>query len=254
MQGTLVQIGQQYGKLTVIEQVGSIKRNGYDVLTWKCVCNCNNTNTIILDSIKLRSKNGAKTCGCGRFAKKPNVSKKLIGHKSYNSKCNTYDLSGEYGIGYTTNNQTQFYFDLEDYDKIKDYHWRINSNGYIYTTICSNGKRKHQILAYLILPNEDVIYYIHGDDSRYDNRKSNLRPSSWSNALCGRPIRSDNTSGVTGVRQTVIRGKNVWIAQLMKNGKTYRKVCKTKEEAILVRKNMEEKYFNIHSYDNRQNY
>lgn len=31
---------------------------------------------------------------------------------------NTYDLSGEYGIGYTTKGE-EFWFDLEDYDKIK---------------------------------------------------------------------------------------------------------------------------------------
>lgn len=35
---------------------------------------------------------------------------------------NTYDLSGEYGICYTAKG-TPFYFDLEDYDLIKDYAW-----------------------------------------------------------------------------------------------------------------------------------
>ena len=35
-------------------------------------------------------------------------------------KYNTYDLSGEYGIGYTSKGE-EFYFDLDDYDKIKDY-------------------------------------------------------------------------------------------------------------------------------------
>ena len=36
-------------------------------------------------------------------------------------KYNRYDLSGEYGIGWTTNTNHVFYFDLEDYEKIKDY-------------------------------------------------------------------------------------------------------------------------------------
>lgn len=33
-------------------------------------------------------------------------------------KTNTYDLTGEYGIGYTSSGD-EFWFDLEDYDKIK---------------------------------------------------------------------------------------------------------------------------------------
>ena len=45
-------------------------------------------------------------------------------------KNNTYDLSGEYGIGYTSKGE-EFYFDLEDYDLIKDYCWRTDRNGYI---------------------------------------------------------------------------------------------------------------------------
>ena len=47
-------------------------------------------------------------------------------HKKYN----TYDLTGEYGIGYTSKDE-EFYFDLEDYDKIKDYCWRITMQGYV---------------------------------------------------------------------------------------------------------------------------
>ena len=40
-------------------------------------------------------------------------------------KYNTYDLSGEYGIGYTTKGE-KFLFDLEDYEKIKDYCWCVD--------------------------------------------------------------------------------------------------------------------------------
>ena len=46
-------------------------------------------------------------------------------------KYNKYDLSGEYGIGWTTNTNHVFYFDLEDYEKIKDYCWIENDQGYI---------------------------------------------------------------------------------------------------------------------------
>ena len=39
---------------------------------------------------------------------------------------NIYDLSNEYGIGYTSNTKEPFYFDLEDYDKVKEYCWSAN--------------------------------------------------------------------------------------------------------------------------------
>ena len=45
-------------------------------------------------------------------------------------KYNTYDLSGDYGIGYTEEGN-EFSFDLEDYDKIKNYYWNIDNKGYI---------------------------------------------------------------------------------------------------------------------------
>ena len=53
--------------------------------------------------------------------------KKINRCKELFSKTNKYDLSGEYGIGYDSNGQ-KFYFDLEDYDKIKNYCWYEDCN------------------------------------------------------------------------------------------------------------------------------
>ena len=44
-----------------------------------------------------------------------------------NKRHNKYDLSGEYGIGYTSKGE-EFYFDLEDYDKIYPYCWVVSSS------------------------------------------------------------------------------------------------------------------------------
>ena len=46
---------------------------------------------------------------------------------------NVYDLSGEYGIGYTLKGEP-FWFDLEDYDLIKDYCWHYTQKNKIETT------------------------------------------------------------------------------------------------------------------------
>ena len=38
-------------------------------------------------------------------------------------KTNVYDLTGDFGVGYTLNTNEEFYFDLENYNLIKDYGW-----------------------------------------------------------------------------------------------------------------------------------
>ena len=50
---------------------------------------------------------------------------------------NKYDLNlidehGKYGIGYCSNTNNKFYFDMDDYDKIKDIYWyeKIRKNGF----------------------------------------------------------------------------------------------------------------------------
>ena len=47
-------------------------------------------------------------------------------------KTNRYDLSGDVGIGWTSNTNRQFYFDLNDYELIKDYSWHecVMPDGY----------------------------------------------------------------------------------------------------------------------------
>ena len=114
--------GQKIGYLTVVKRVEDhVCPSGYRYSQWLCKCDCGN-DTIVAGK-QLTKENGTKSCGC--FAKE-NMSK-------IKKKYNTYDLTGEFGIGYTSKNE-KFYFDLEDYDKIKDYCWYINNKGYVTST------------------------------------------------------------------------------------------------------------------------
>lgn len=54
-------IGQRFGKLTVIENMGKLNKKHY---FWKCKCDCGNE-TVVLGSA-LRSGN-TKSCGCGKY-------------------------------------------------------------------------------------------------------------------------------------------------------------------------------------------
>lgn len=116
---------------------------------------------------------------------------------------NNYNLSGEYGIGYTFNTDSygrnEFYFDLEDYDKIKDYRWNFTRGDYV--RAYDIEQKTHVRLHNIICPT-DCGYmpdHIHGKTSRNDNRKNNLRVVDKSKNGMNSDFSKRNTSGVIGV-------------------------------------------------------
>lgn len=230
--------GQKFGYLTVIQRVeDKIYPSGRKAVQWLCKCDCKNSNEVVVTGDNLRGKN-VQSCGC--FLS--NKNSKL--HKKYN----TYDLSGEFGIGYTTKGE-EFYFDLEDYDKIKDYCWHIGSDGYIIS-------HEHKVKNYQLVRMHRLImgcaedYEIdHINHIVQDNRKLNLRIVNNQQNAMNSSIRKDNKSGVTGV----IWDKNacMWRAYINYNNKrvdlgSYAIF----ENAVKVRKEAEDKYFGEYSYDN----
>ena len=93
-------IGRRFGKLVVIKRV---ENNDQNKVRWLCQCDCGNTHITISHNL---THGLCQSCGC------------LQQEINQQRRCNTYDLSGTYGIGYTSKGD-EFYFDLEDYDKIK---------------------------------------------------------------------------------------------------------------------------------------
>lgn len=159
-------------------------------------------------------------------------------HKKYNK----YDLSGEYGIGYTFKGE-EFYFDLEDYEKIKKDCWHIDVNGYVI-----NGKRKrfHRIIMNL---NDSTVPIDHINHQKYDNRKLNLRIVSKSQNAMNQTITTTNTSGVTGVGWHKAKGK--WRAYIKVN---YKQIelgyYDNFEDAKQARLKAENERFGEYSYKN----
>ena len=156
--------GQRFGKLTVIEE--TYQNN---IRKWKCRCDCGNISYVATGS--LRSGNST-SCG----------------------KCkNTYDLSGEYGIGYTSKGE-EFYFDLEDYDKIKDYCWYTDKTGYLRNR---DGLLLHRVI--MNCPDDLIPDHINGKTSRNDNRKCNLRLATRNQNTYNHDVYSNSTTKVSGV-------------------------------------------------------
>ena len=155
-------------------------------------------------------------------------------------KYNIYDLTGEYGIGYTSKGE-EFYFDLEDYDKIKDYCWYID-NGYV---VNGCNIRLHRLIT--DCPDDNVVDHIHGKKSRNDNRKSNLRICTQQLNTVNKSMQSNNTSGVIGVYWE--KSCNKWRAYINFNKKRKSLGCYNDfNDAVKAREEAEEKYFGEYAY------
>lgn len=84
--------------------------------------------------------------------------------------------------------------DSEDYDIVKKYHWGVTLAGYIKTYYQGQLILIHQ----LILPNVKV-HTDHINRIRSDNRKSNLRPASFSENMSNTGPKSTTSTGLKGV-------------------------------------------------------
>ena len=167
------------------------------------------------------------------------------------SKSNRFDLSGSFGIGYTSDNHI-FLFDLEDYHKIKNYCWCLNSDGYLHAN-SKQGDNSSVMLHRLVTDCPDGLMpdHIGGKASRYDNRKCNLRISTISDNAKNKPVSKNNTSGYTGVYW--VRKTYKWAAVINVNKKRiYLGSFALKDDAIKARKAAEEKYFGNYAYSYSQ--
>lgn len=237
-------VGQKFNRLLVIERVeDKIDANsGKHKSRFKCLCDCGNYTIQLGTNIK---SGRVKSCGC--YHKE--VSSKIFSESTHRKKYNTYDLTGEYGIGYTLKEEP-FYFDLENYDKIKDICWYMNSRGYLVGYNSDNSKtiKMHRYIMGLTENDSQVIDHINST-RKMDNRKCNLRITSQAKNTINRQTSKTNTSGITGV--SFNRRKQKWVAYITYNKKRkHLGYFSSKEEAIIARKEAENKYFKEFSKDN----
>lgn len=237
--------GRQFGRLTVLRRCEDhISPSGYKSTQWLCQCSCEKQ-TIIKVTTKNLKRGTTQSCGC--LAREKLIERNRDGHN------NRYDLSGEYGIGYTSKGD-EFWFDIEDYDKIKDYCWNYNSDGYV-TACLPNSKKGKIIRLHRLVMNvtESDIYVDHkthppNDEHKIDNRKSNLRVVTYSQNTMNSSLRSDNSSGCTGV--SFHKKDQKWCASITVNQNTiWLGSFINFEDAVKVRKEAEIKYFGEHRYD-----
>ena len=161
-----------------------------------------------------------------------------------------YDLTGDYGIGYTAQGDV-FYFDKEDYDIIKNLPWHKTQTNYMSAHVRINGKRPFILMHRLIMnaPQGLFVDHIGGNDTRNDNRHCNLRLATCSQNVVNSVLSKRNTSGIRGVRFRY----NKWYAQITKDGKQIELgAFNTVQEATKARHDAELEYFGEFSYDKSQ--
>lgn len=220
--------GLKFGKLLVIKQADDlIQPNGQHKARWLCECECGNNAIIVGYNL---TSGLTKSCGC--------LHNEQLGKRK--KKYNDYDLTGNVGIGYTLNTNNQFYFDLEDYDKIKNYCWSETTHGATHhLKAWIPDKRRtmymHQLLGF--------SNYDHIDRNELNNQKCNLRPCTTQENIRNSSIRRNNTSGVIGVSFNKTYNKWESYINIDKNKRKFLGYFSDKQDAILARLQAEQVYF-----------
>lgn len=230
--------GKVFGKLEVIK-LDKIRTKATGRTYWICKCSCGNKDDLSIRGDAL----GKRTWSCGCYHKEQAA--KYC--KENYTKTNKYDLSGEYGIGWTSKNE-EFWFDLEDYDKIKGYCWSIADSGYLQARDNNSIILIHRLIFMNQYPDGNFTVD-HIGHNVLDNRKSKLRVAEQRHNCRNKIKMNKNTSGVTGVSWD--NAKQRWLAQIGINHKNiYLGRYVNFEDAVKARKEAEEKYFGEWSYDN----
>lgn len=141
-------LNQKFDNLTITKQLEDYyTKSGNKKHIWKTSCNCGRCDNVTGSTSDFTSGRTWKCTYCVRDEASKRISER-------NKKYNTFDLSGEYGVGHTTKGE-EFWFDLGDYEKIKDYCW-FKHHDYFVAKIDGNTVPLHKIVMDDIQNDYDV--------------------------------------------------------------------------------------------------
>ena len=125
--------------------------------------------------------------------------------------------------------------DDDDYEELSKYKWWLDGKGYVQTKV----KRKNITLHQMILGKRKGFEIDHINHDKLDNRKTNLRHCTVSQNQMNRKVKGYCYNKVAKKFQAYIQvyGKVVSLGYFIK-----------KEDAIVARKQGEQKYFKEYAY------
>lgn len=233
--------GMIFTRLLVKQKTEKPPHRKSNATFWLCECLCGSGKEIIVSTTDLKSGH-TKSCGCLKSERSSETLKKINQNNNGGGKKNKItkfyiDENNNYAYGYTSNTNHIFYIDKEDIDLCNIYTWSENDQGYIISRINGTIVRLHRML--LKCDKNKVVDHI--NHNTYDNRKCNLRVVS----------RSQNNMNKDCKGVCFDKSKQKYMAYIGFNSKChFIGYFDTEDEAILARKNAEDKYFQEYSYTN----
>ena len=233
---TAIEIGQKYGRFTVIAEAG-VRYSWTKYFT--CRCECGNEADypawVVLNKPNRHCRKCAPHTGglpepdlAGRTINGWEILKKVDrvnGQVSFLCRCTKcgiesvhsastirwsrtqrcrqcardyqFSIVGEIAIGYLFDG-SEFLIDAEDVDKVRQMTWRVNAEGYISHP---NRPKKGNTLLHRMLAgvNDPKVMVDHINRNRMDCRKSNLRIITPFGNSCNHKLFETNKTGYTGV-------------------------------------------------------
>lgn len=230
--------GQRFGKLLVIDIADKKYWNNKNKTHWLCLCDCGNTTIKISSNLK-----NSKNQSCQKCTKKKRAERILNIAKS-RKKNNTFEEMEDCIIG-NLSNGSSFTFDKKYFDIIKNYYWRVNSEGYVITQTTqhdTNSKRKIIKLHKLItgdIPQDKVVDHI--DRNKLNNRCSNLRIVTKSQNGQNVGCRKTNKLGIKNIHYQT-KSKKYRVSFDINKTKYYVGEFNSLEQAIIERNKAYTKY------------
>jgi len=123
----------------------------------------------------------------------------------------------------------------KEFARLDKYRRYKNNKGYA-SYLSSNNTMHTIVMEHIDKSRNSVVDHINRD--KLDNRKCNLRITTPIVNARNSWLRSNNKSGC----QWVYKRGNNYVAQIRVAGKSYTKNCKSIEEAVIARKEFENKY------------
>ena len=116
--------------------------------------------------------------------------------------------------------------DIDDFDRVNKYKWRVDKNGYVFTFNMNNKIMKLSNFIMNHTPTSELTVD-HINRERRDNRKKNLRIVNKSIQSINQNISKKNTSGTKGIYYS--KCSKCWVAECYENGKKKQKVFYVKK-------------------------
>lgn len=213
--------GRKFNNIEVIKEIGQIYQGNRKRGLWLCKCSCGNFIKMSSNEI---ARGERKSCGCIRNERKRKVCR--------------YDFCGGYIRGYDEKN-SEFLFDVEDFEKIKDYCWYVSQNGAVQTSIDKKTVTMHR---FIFENNAKGKVIDHINHNRADNRRTNLRVVSQKDNMKNQKTPKNSTSGRVGV--TYNKQNKKYRASIKINGKyIFGGYFNSFNEAVKKREELEKQYF-----------